>query len=167
DDEVWAQVAFLRAMPRMSAETYAGMAFGDATPEEMLEGPGDSTVETALADCARCHGRDGLGRGPGAAGAAFPVIAGQPEAYLYQTLLAFRDGMRGSGFMEPPARRYDRATLRALAAHYAGQPRPAGARAVPQRPTLEAEEPTVIRQDDAGRLEGDGSVSGLVPRSAA
>src|SRR5690606_15010163 len=78
----------------------------------------DSGTQATLADCARCHGRDGLGRG----NAAFPIIAGQQEAYLYQALRAYADGRRHSGIMQPAAARADDPALRALAAHYAAQP---------------------------------------------
>ncbi len=161
DDEVWAQVAFLRALPEMSAETYAEMALGDGRPPQL---PEDAVFSDALADCARCHGRDGLGRGEGRARGAFPVIAGQPETYLYETLLAFHDGRRESGFMEPPARRYGPETLRRLAAHYARQPAPDTA-PVPPRP--EGARPVRVGQDEAGKLDGPETAAGLqVPPAA-
>jgi cytochrome c553 len=120
DDEVWAQVAFLKALPDMTPEHYADLAFG----------PGKATIaaeqgegfETALADCSRCHGRDGLGRGTGEAAGAFPIIAGQPETYLLATLRAYATGARQSGVMRPAAARQDEATLAALAKWYAAQP---------------------------------------------
>ncbi len=69
DDEVWAQVAFLRALPSMDAETYAELALGGARGQDRLEAGGETTAaldgifQNALDDCARCHSRDGLGRG--------------------------------------------------------------------------------------------------------
>lgn len=165
DDEVWAQVAFLRALPQMSAERYAELALGDGDIGMTLAGLGarqPEEVERALADCARCHGRDGLGRGEGAAQGAFPIIAGQPEAYLYATLLAFRDGRRRSGFMQPPARRYEPEILRELATHYADQPRPPAATAAPVAPPVaDLRMRPVAVQDEAGHLDGAGSASGL------
>ncbi len=128
DDEVWAQVAFLRALPEMTAERYAELALDGKRGDEKLEVGGETTAaldglfENALADCARCHGRDGLGRGGEESAGAFPVIAGQPEAYLLGTLRAYSEGFRHSGLMQPPARRYDDATLAALAEWYAGMP---------------------------------------------
>lgn len=128
DDEVWAQVAFLRALPEMTAERYAQLALGGKRGDEKLEAGGEATAgldgifENALADCARCHARDGLGRGEKDAAGAFPIIAGQPDAYLLATLRAYSDGFRHSGLMQPPARRYDDVTLAALAKWYAGQP---------------------------------------------
>ncbi|TIQ12484.1 c-type cytochrome, partial [Mesorhizobium sp.] len=56
------------------------------------------TLGQALADCARCHGGDGLGRGP-----AIPVLAGQGEAYLLESLRAYAEEGRASGLMSLPA----------------------------------------------------------------
>ena len=126
DDEVWAQVAFLRALPGMTRAEYAELALGGGLQNDGLEAGVetvaalDGIVENALVDCARCHGRDGLGRGEGAG--AFPIIAGQPAPYLYETLRAFAAGRRESGFMQPPAKRYEPEVLEALARHYSAQP---------------------------------------------
>ncbi|GGE07822.1 cytochrome c [Aureimonas endophytica] len=120
-DEVWAMVAFLRALPGMKPETYRDLALGgpDGTPAPVGQASaalsGLGTV--ALADCARCHGRDG-----GTGGGAFPAIGGQPEAYLRETLTAYAEGRRESGFMQPAATRYPPEILAELAAHYARQP---------------------------------------------
>jgi cytochrome c553 len=123
DDEVWAEVAFLRALPEMSAETYARLALGGEEPDGAVgndELPAaDAVLESALAECARCHGRAGLGQGPRG---AFPVIAGQSADYLFATLKAFAKGERKSGFMQPPARRYGTETLRRLADHFSSRP---------------------------------------------
>jgi cytochrome c553 len=128
DDEVWAQVAFLRALPNLTPERYAELALGGERDQMPLEAGGEMTAgldgifENALADCSRCHRRDGLGRGSGQATDALPVIAGQPKAYLLATLKAFSTGARHSGLMQPPAKRYDDAMLAALAEWYASQP---------------------------------------------
>lgn len=171
DDEVWAQVAFLRALPDMTAATYADLALGGGVVDDDLEAGGqalaalDGIFENALENCARCHGRDGLGRGDRTAEGAFPIIAGQPAPYLNATLLAFAQGRRESGFMQPPASRYDAQTLAELAEYFARQPGP-----VPEHgpetaagkgaePALGASGPLVLPldtpQDAAGILEGD------------
>ncbi len=171
DDEVWAQVAFLRALPDMTAATYADLALGGGVAEDDLEAGGqalaalDGIFQNALENCARCHGRDGLGRGQGAARGAFPIIAGQPAAYLFATLQAFAQGRRESGFMQPPASRYDARTLSELAEYFARQPGPvpepgpvAGA-AKDAETSPGATGPLVLPlhtpQDAAGILEGD------------
>ncbi|MEN3794142.1 c-type cytochrome [Fulvimarina sp. MAC3] len=128
DDEVWSIVAFLRALPDMDPETYADLALGGEQQTIRLQAGGEQTaglngvVEGALSDCARCHGRNGLGRGEGKSAGAFPVIAGQPEVYLAATLKAYSEGHRHSGYMQPPASRYPEDVLNQLAAWYAKQP---------------------------------------------
>lgn len=107
DDEVWAMVAFLQRLPALDAGEYEQLASGDP----------------ALTGCARCHGRDG-----------FPKLAGQNEAYLYNSLRAFQAGRRHSGIMEPVAAGLSDAQMRKMAAHYANLPRArAASPAAPER----------------------------------
>jgi len=113
DDEVWAMVAFLQAMPEMNARDYRRLAFG---PEE---GEGDAadlstSVRPTEADCIRCHGTDGLGEANG----AFPRLDIQPEPVLYAALKAYADGHRASGIMQSAASGLVEADLRELAAFY-------------------------------------------------
>ncbi|MEO9789005.1 MAG: c-type cytochrome [Aurantimonas coralicida] len=132
-DEVWAQVAFLRALPGMSPAAYDDLALasgadggldgGNGAQNAVLSNGAELAFEDALADCARCHGRDGYGRGPAG---AFPVLAGQPADYLLASLQAYSNGERASGFMQPPARRYDAEMLTRLAEHFAGVEGPEG-----------------------------------------
>ncbi|MDQ2702444.1 MAG: c-type cytochrome [Pseudomonadota bacterium] len=110
DDEVWAMVAFLEQIQDMSPERYRALAYGP-----------DGDDHSVLGDCARCHGRDGAGRGTD----AFPKLAGLDEAYLLASLEAFASGERRSGIMQPVAADLASADLRAMAEHYAKQqPRP-------------------------------------------
>jgi cytochrome c553 len=113
EDEIWAMVAFLRELPSMSAERYRELAFGDV---KITQEQGDS-AEMLLSDCARCHGRDGAGRDND----AFPLIGGQSEAYLRDALLAYANGTRHSGMMQPAARRGTVSDLAVVAGHYASQ----------------------------------------------
>lgn len=123
-DEIWSVVAFLRRLPQMTPEDYRRYALG-----ETAEAPGSpmaaggtrlaslaEPVEDELRNCARCHGRDGAGRGD-----AFPLLSSFTEPYLYETLKAYASGARHSGLMQPQAAGLDDATMRALAAHYAAQ----------------------------------------------
>jgi cytochrome c553 len=48
------------------------------------------SMEARVQGCATCHGHSGQG----AANEYFPRIAGKPAAYLYNQLVAFRDGKR-------------------------------------------------------------------------
>lgn len=112
NDEIWAVVAFLRALPGMPAEEYWRLAVG--SPEH----PGAAAPVVAL--CAACHGRDGAGRD----GGGFPVLAGQTAAYLRQSLEAYAGGRRHSGVMGPIAAALDESTRELVVDYYSQQPRP-------------------------------------------
>lgn len=120
DDEIWAMVAFLRALPRMDEAAYRDLAYGQAPAPP----PSPSTIGQAVAECARCHGEDGIGRSP-----MTPVLAGQRAEYLTESLHAYASAERPSGFMALPAAQINEADLQALAAHFAALPRPTPARA--------------------------------------
>ncbi|AZO00881.1 c-type cytochrome [Mesorhizobium sp. M9A.F.Ca.ET.002.03.1.2] len=114
DDEVWAMVAFLRELPSMDEATYRDLAYGERlAPPAGVAG----ILRQALADCARCHGEDGLGRGP-----AIPVLAGQSEAYLLESLRAYAAGGRASGMMSLPAIAAGSHLWPDLARHFAALP---------------------------------------------
>ncbi|MFZ5677121.1 MAG: c-type cytochrome [Pseudomonadota bacterium] len=119
-DEVWAMVAFLRELPKMSPGAYRGLAYGEA---EMR--PPTGGVPKIVADCARCHGDDGLGRSP-----ATPIIAGQSEAYLAASLRAYLSGARPSGIMSLPVSTVDPDDIPALARFYARLPAAIGGTAM-------------------------------------
>ncbi|MBK8908528.1 MAG: c-type cytochrome [Rhodospirillales bacterium] len=145
EDEVWAMVAFLLRLPDMEPAEYRRLAFGrDEAGGDAAGGDGaaaEARTETgsvspaaltpgtldeigggeALANCARCHGRDGAGRGEG----AFPRLTGQSEAYLLASLEAYAAGRRYSGFMQPAAAGLSEEEMLALAAHFADAEAPA------------------------------------------
>jgi cytochrome c553 len=103
--------------------------------------------------------------GAGDVAGAFPVIAGQPAPYLYETLRAFALGDRESGFMQPPAHRYAPDVLAELALYFAAQPAPVVDIEPVARPI--AGLPTSASQDAAGILEGEGDLPyGSVPLAA-
>ena len=124
EDEIWAMVAFLQQLPDMTAARYKELAHGDrdattdepVTPDHLraLADP----LGPVLANCTRCHGEDGNGRGLG----AFPKLAGQSEAYLLASLQSYASGDRHSGIMQPVAAGLDQPVLAALASHYASLP---------------------------------------------
>ncbi|MCV0394814.1 MAG: c-type cytochrome [Rhizobiaceae bacterium] len=116
DDEVWAMVAFLRNLPGMDAGTYRDLAYGhDRRPDPT--GFHDD-FDAALADCARCHGEDGMGRGE-----AVPILSGQRVDYLFAALEAYAADTRASGVMQLAASETDPRLYRRLAEHYAEMPR--------------------------------------------
>jgi cytochrome c553 len=123
DDEVWAVVSFLRRMPALDATEYRRLAYGERgiLPDAAPSVPtiGVQPPPRAVRDvCWRCHGVDGLGRGPG----AFPSLAGQRAEYLHASLRAFADRRRFSGIMSPVAASLSDQAMREAAEYYAALP---------------------------------------------
>lgn len=123
DDEVWAVVAFLRQLPKLTPAHYdeltgaTGATSDDLAPLEDMLGPSPPAPDAIGENCARCHGVDGLGRG-----GAFPRLAGQRAEYLEGALVAYARGERHSGFMEPVAANLGLDDMRAIARYYASKP---------------------------------------------
>lgn len=123
EDEVWAMVAFLRALPRLDSETYQRLVRGDAPesgdvdPMPGMTGP-EELPRAIRESCARCHGVNGAGRGLG----AFPKLAGQSPEYLALSLKAYARGQRYSGVMEPNSVGLSDEEMRALALYYSRLP---------------------------------------------
>lgn len=138
DDEVWAMVAFLRALPGLDAAAYRKLVSANLAPSGDVPQHGlprrEDVPEAVTESCGRCHGADGRGRGEG----AFPRLAGQRPTYLYAALQAYARGARHSGMMEPVAARLSRQEMRALA-HYYGN--------------LQAAAPAGSVADDAAAIE--------------
>ncbi|HXH83711.1 MAG TPA: c-type cytochrome, partial [Candidatus Tectomicrobia bacterium] len=145
DDEVWAMVAFLRALPGLDAAAYARLVGGE-------DGLGDTGG--VVARCSRCHGEDGNGRGLG----AFPKLAGQRPDYLLASIEAFARGERHSGIMMPVAAALDADDVREVVRHYADLPRSAS-------PPARADDARVdeARVDDALRAIGEGIAQRGIP----
>ena len=99
-------VAFLRALPELDSNDYRAPAIADAAMTE------------PLARCAACHGIDGRG-----GGAHVPILAGQSETYLRESLRAYAEGHRASGIMQLAVSGLRSGELAALAEHYAALPR--------------------------------------------
>ncbi len=140
DDEVWAVVAFLLAYPELDGAAYRRLVDRSSLPDPALQAltPTASAPTPAAVQeqCARCHGHDGLGR----EGGAFPRLAGQRRAYLERALLAYADGRRPSGIMEPLAAGLDPALIGELAGYYSRLPAAsAPPPAAPARPEVGAD----------------------------
>jgi cytochrome c553 len=120
DDEVWDMVAFLEHLPAYKTADYA--ALSGATSATFLAGPLPTAAvhagSIAPADCARCHGADGNGRE-----GAYPHLAGLSRTYIEQSLLAFRNGSRPSGFMQPVAAALSDSDIEQAATFFSQQPR--------------------------------------------
>ncbi|GAA4133593.1 c-type cytochrome [Aminobacter aganoensis] len=113
DDEVWAMVAFLRELPGMSAQSYRALSLGQSGRLEISP----RGFANAIAECSRCHGRDGL-----KAGGLVPIIAGQKEGYLLASLRSYADRERRSGIMALPISALDPAVFPDVARHFSRQP---------------------------------------------
>lgn len=78
------------------------------------------TIEARVQGCVTCHGQQGQGTANG----YFPRIAGKPAGYLYNQLIAFRDGTRSYPPMNYLVAYLPDAYLKEMAEHFAAQ-RPA------------------------------------------
>jgi len=76
--------------------------------ESMVE-----TGENLAAYCKACHGMEGM-----PAAKEWPIIAGQNAPYIYQQLMAFKDGKRQHSAMEAVVMSLGKDEFRALAAYY-------------------------------------------------
>jgi cytochrome c553 len=75
------------------------------------------SIEARVQGCATCHGQSGQGTGDG----YFPRIAGKPAGYLYNQLVAFRDGQRHYAPMNYLVSYLPDSYLREMAEHFAKQ----------------------------------------------
>jgi cytochrome c553 len=128
DDEVWAVVAFLRALSPMTAADYRRItrlpeAAQDLSASERARFGGEAS---AISVCARCHGSESVPP----ASRMVPVIAGQSRTYLEAALRQYADGRRESGFMQPAVANLADDAISQLASYYAGLP-PVQAKASP------------------------------------
>src|SRR5690606_4962740 len=98
---------FLRELPGMTPAEYAALV---RSPRP--EGPLPEA-------CAGCHGPEGRDGGP-----TVPILAGQREAYLRNSLAAFAAGHRASGMMAVPAADLSPAAQEDLARRLADLPPP-------------------------------------------
>jgi len=78
------------------------------------------SIEARVQGCVTCHGQSGQGTQNG----YFPRIAGKPARYLYNQLIAFRDGTRKYPPMNYLVAYLPDAYLKEMADHFAAQ-RPA------------------------------------------
>jgi cytochrome c553 len=129
DDEAWALVAFLHALPALTAEEYRRLA-RPGPPRQPAEGAAEDSngvPRVVRENCARCHGLDGGSRGM----TALPVLAGQQPAYLLASLVAFQRSARQSGIMQPAVASLGSDLMREAARYYADLPGPTRPREAP------------------------------------
>jgi cytochrome c553 len=113
DDEVWALVAFLKALRSMRADRYADLL---RAPEERSS----DVMREAGALCGGCHG----GPGSGPRSALVPGLHGQRTDYLVASLGAYANGNRFSGIMQAVAGNLSHAQIRSLSDFYSALPQP-------------------------------------------
>ena len=75
------------------------------------------SIEARVQGCVTCHGQ----KGQGTANGYFPRIAGKPAGYLYNQLVAFRDGTRSYPPMNYLVAYLPDAYLKEIAEHFAAQ----------------------------------------------
>ncbi len=90
------------------------------------------TMQARMLACAACHGPNGGGTDND----YFPRLAGKPAGYLYNQLLAFRDGRRKYPPMNYLLAYMPEAYLRQIADYFAGQHPPVHA---PEKPIVDAQ----------------------------
>ena len=113
------------------------------------------TMEARVQGCVTCHGQSGQGTSNG----AYPRIAGKPAGYLYNQLVAFRDGTRRYAPMNYLVAYLPDPYLKEIAEYFA-KLRPPFAPAEPSQA-----DPTVVARGQALVTGGDGKLG--VPACAA
>jgi cytochrome c553 len=103
------------------------------------------SMEARVQGCVTCHGQSGQGTNNG----YYPRIASKPAGYLYNQLVAFRDGTRRYAPMNYLVAYLPDAYLREMAEHYAAQ-RPPFVQA--QQPAVDA---AVLERGKALAVQGD------------
>jgi cytochrome c553 len=105
--------AFALLCGACSAQSEAVPAFKDV-----------DSIEARVQGCVTCHGQSGQGTNNG----YFPRIAGKPAGYLYNQLVAFRDGTRRYPPMNYLVAYMPDSYLREIAEHFSKQRPPFAAR---------------------------------------
>lgn len=90
---------------------------GWAQPEAVPAFKEVDSMEARVQGCVTCHGQSGQGTSNG----YFPRIAGKPAGYLYNQLLAFRDGTRRYAPMNYLVAYMPDSYLREIAEHFSRQ----------------------------------------------
>ena len=107
--------------------------------------PAPDGMAQRMQTCTACHGKEGRSTPSG----YFPRIAGKPAGYLYNQLLAFRDGRRGNAAMAYLLQHLPDDYLRDIANHFAGLELPYAA------PPAGNATPQALERGEALVLHGD------------
>ncbi len=110
--------------------------------------PAPDTIAARVQACAACHGAQGQGTGD----IYFPRLAGKPAGYLYNQLLAFKDGRRRYPPMNYLLEFLPDDYLHTIADYFAGQRPPFPESAVPVvSPAILAHGEALVTQGDFAR----------------
>jgi cytochrome c553 len=121
----------LRARRWLAACALVACAMADAQDEAVPAFKQLDSMEARVQGCVTCHGQSGQGTSNG----AFPRIAAKPAGYLYNQLVAFRDGTRKYPPMNYLVAYLPDAYLREIADHFSKQRPPFAA---PERANVDA-----------------------------
>ncbi len=106
------------------------------------------SMEARVQGCVTCHGQRGQGTNNG----YFPRIAGKPAGYLFNQLLAFRNGTRKYPPMNYLVAYLPESYLREIAEHFAEERPPFAAREVsPAEPGVVSRGQALVIQGDANK----------------
>lgn len=128
----------------LSVVVGAGRAQSEAVPafKEV------DSIEARVQGCVTCHGQSGQGTNNG----YFPRIAGKPAGYLYNQLVAFRDGNRRYPPMNYLVAYLPDNYLREIADHFAKQRPPFAAKEnAPADPATAARGRSLVMAGDASK----------------
>ncbi|MBO9647703.1 MAG: c-type cytochrome [Variovorax sp.] len=134
---VAAAIAWACAGPPALAQTGATPSFKEV-----------DSMEARVQGCVTCHGQSGQGTENG----YFPRIAGKPAGYLYNQLVAFRDGTRHYAPMNYLVAYLPDAYLKEIAQHFASQRPPfAPGEAMKVDPEALRRGATLVAAGDSGK----------------
>jgi cytochrome c553 len=106
------------------------------------------SMEARVQGCVTCHGQNGQGTNNG----YFPRIAGKPAGYLYNQLVAFRDGSRRYPPMNYLVAYLPDPYLREIAEYYAKQRPPFAPKEIPPADAATVQRgQTIVTQGDPAR----------------
>jgi cytochrome c553 len=124
-----------------------GLLYGQGAQAQSVEQPPDTMAARVLA-CTACHGVGGRGT----SSETFPRLAGKPAGYLYNQLVAFRDGRRRYAPMNYLLAFLPDQYLHAIAQYFAGENPPLPPPAVPiVSKDILALGKSIVMGGDAGR----------------
>jgi cytochrome c553 len=107
------------------------------------------SVEARVQGCVTCHGQSGQGTQDG----YFPRIAGKPAGYLFNQLVAFRNGTRKYPPMNYLVAYLPERYLREIADHFAKLRPPFASREIPPaEPAVIERGRTLVTQGDAAKV---------------